>query len=114
MTWKELIKPTKLKILITIIVYAIFWLYMNYFAATMILISNSMSPTFNVGDLLFIDKQYRDIKMNDIIVYDAHQSNPVVSRVISINADGTYHIKLKWTITSLKTYSSLTSVKGRL
>jgi signal peptidase len=94
MDWKKLIKPTKLKILITIIVYAIFWLYINYSGNIRVVISNSMSPTFNVGDLLFINKQDRDIKINDIIVYDAHLPNPVVSRVIRINADGTYQTKM--------------------
>jgi signal peptidase I len=55
--------------------------------------SNSMVPTFARGDILLLDGR-ANYTINDIIVYSPEgQSVPIVHRIISINADGSFQTK---------------------
>lgn len=55
--------------------------------------SRSMLPTFDQGDILLLQGQGQ-YEINDIIVFSpSPDAIPVVHRVITINADGTYQTK---------------------
>ena len=51
-------------------------------------VSNSMTPTFERGDLIFIKgvDSISDIKIHDIIVYQDSSGREIVHRVVGINA----------------------------
>ena len=57
--------------------------------------SNSMQPTFSRGDILIIQGSNPDqIKQGDIIVFTTTQKGaPIVHRVLTRNADGTFQTK---------------------
>ncbi len=57
--------------------------------------SNSMQPTFSRGDILIIKGVAQDeIKQGDIIVFFAPERGaPIVHRVVTRNADGTFQTK---------------------
>lgn len=57
--------------------------------------SNSMQPTFSRGDILIIQGSNTDqIKQGDIIVFTTSQKGaPIVHRVLTRNADGTFQTK---------------------
>ncbi|MBI4163894.1 MAG: signal peptidase I [Candidatus Aenigmarchaeota archaeon] len=57
--------------------------------------SNSMQPTFSRGDILIIKgASAEEIKQGDIIVFFAPERGaPIVHRVVTRNADGTFQTK---------------------
>ncbi len=50
-------------------------------------ISGSMEPTIEVGDLIVIDTLDKDYKENDIVTFYDNESSFVTHRIISINKD---------------------------
>jgi signal peptidase I len=57
--------------------------------------SNSMVPAFARGDILILDGWTKaNLSVGDVIVYSpGSQSVPIVHRIISINADGSFQTK---------------------
>jgi signal peptidase I len=73
--------------------------------------SNSMVPTFARGDILLLDGR-ANYTINDIIVYSPEgQSVPIVHRIISINADGSFQTKGDANAGSLRSRSTSTRRK---
>jgi signal peptidase len=56
-----------------------------------ILGSESMEPTYTMGDILFY-RQSNNYTVNDVIVYTIG-GNSGVARIIELNGDGTYKLK---------------------
>ncbi len=57
--------------------------------------SNSMLPTFSMGDILILHgAPSQQLKVGDIIVFSpSPQQTPVVHRIVEINPDGTFQTK---------------------
>ena len=55
-----------------------------------ITISGSMEPTIKTGSICFvnINEQYKDVKINDIIAFEAGNNNLVTHRVLNIDENG--------------------------
>ena len=89
MSIKNFLRPTKKRILLTIIIFIIFHLTINFIPIFYLVQSNSMSPTINRGDYIFISPvNFNDIKVGDIVVtkYPAFNS-PLVHRVIHVDRE---------------------------
>ena len=100
---KEPISKKKLAISIFLIGFAFLGSYLIYFilqitlntsTPMVVVVSGSMEPNINKGDLLFIQGvDPEDIQVGDVIVYDAHglwvgaPEDPIVHRVIDIDED---------------------------
>jgi len=100
---KEPISKKKIAISIFLIGFAFLGSYLIYFilqialntsAPMVVVVSGSMEPNINKGDLLFIQGvDPEDIEVGDVIVYDAHglwvgaPEDPIVHRVIDIKED---------------------------
>lgn len=98
---KEPVSKKKIIISVFCILFAFFGSFIIYFilqitlnteTPMVVVISNSMSPQINKGDLLFVQgRDPEDIKVGDIIVFDAHDlwsgapDEPIVHRVIEID-----------------------------
>jgi len=82
----ELLKPTKKKILITLIIFILFRL--AFFLIPLIPVqSNSMSPTFNTGDFILVSGiKFEDLKVGDIAYFDPGWTT-IAHRVVSIDTD---------------------------
>ena len=97
---REPISKKKLAISIFLIGFAFFGSYLIYFimqialntsTPMVVVVSDSMAPNINKGDLLFLQGvDPEDIEVGDVIVYDAHglwvgaPDDPIVHRVIDI------------------------------
>ena len=97
---REPIPKKKLAISIFLIGFAFFGSYLIYFilqialntsTPMVVVVSDSMAPNINKGDLLFLQGvDPEDIEEGDVIVYDAHglwvgaPEDPIVHRVINI------------------------------
>lgn len=86
---------TERKIIIAAIELSIF-LVMLYFAFTMkifwvVVVSNSMSPTFERGDMVLIQSIFVDPKKGDIVMFYRDDMNlPVTHRVLKVEGDLVY------------------------
>lgn len=57
------------------------------------LISSNMEPTYSKGDLIFYSAP-KDLAINDVIIFQPNSNaNNIVTRIISINPDGSYVAK---------------------
>ncbi len=97
---REPISKKKLAISVFLIGFAFFGSYLIYFilqialntsTPMVVVVSDSMAPNINKGDLLFLQGvEPEDIEEGDVIVYDAHglwvgaPEDPIVHRVIDI------------------------------
>ncbi len=100
---RDPIPKKKVAISIFLIGFAFFGSYLIYFilqialntsTPMVVVVSDSMSPNINKGDLLFLQGvNPEDIKVGDVIVYDAYglwpgaPEDPIVHRVIDIEED---------------------------
>lgn len=58
-------------------------------------LSGSMEPTYKVGSILYIDKNFQaeDIKVGDVITFKTDNDTIITHRVIDINEDKTFKTK---------------------
>ena len=85
------------------IIFVILQFALNTETPMVVVISNSMSPNINKGDLLFVQgRDPEDIEEGDIIVFDAHDlwddapEEPIVHRVVDIDKhDGKFYFDTK-------------------
>lgn len=55
-------------------------------------LSGSMRPTFNEGDLIFVKKE-KDYKVKDIVTFSSIDQAVITHRIVGENEDGTYKTK---------------------
>lgn len=85
----ELLKPTKNKILITIAIYVIFQIITHLVPVYFVAQSNSMSPTFTTGDIVFVTGiAFENLKTDDIAFFTDNYGGTVAHRVVSIDTTG--------------------------
>jgi signal peptidase len=85
------------------IIFVILQFALNSETPMVVVISDSMKPTINKGDLLFVQgRDPEDIEEGDIIVFDAHDlwsgapDEPIVHRVVDIHKhDGKFYFNTK-------------------
>ncbi|TFG07464.1 MAG: signal peptidase I [Promethearchaeota archaeon] len=116
---KEPIPKKKIAIAIFLITFAFFGSYLIYFilqiafntpTPLVVVVSESMEPTYNKGDILFVQgKDPEDIKVGDVIVYDAEglwegaPEDPIVHRVIDkYEEDGKIYFETRGDANNLK------------
>lgn len=58
-----------------------------------VVLSGSMEPTVHVGSMAYINTKDTDVKVRDIIMYQANESTMVIHRINAINDDGTFEMK---------------------
>jgi len=109
---KAPVSKKKIIISVFIILFAFFGSFILYFilqislnteTPMVVVISDSMAPEINTGDLLFVQgRDPEDIEVGDIIVFDAHDlwagapDEPIVHRVVDIeNRDGRLYFRTK-------------------
>ncbi len=92
MRFKELLKPTKKKILLTIMVFLLIRLIIVFPPVFYVAQSTSMSPAINRGDIIFVSYiDFSDVEVGDIVLVDMAEYNRIMlySRVVSID-DNTF------------------------
>ena len=116
---REPIPKRKIFIAVFLITFAFFGSYLIYFilqislntsTPMVVVVSESMEPNINKGDILFVQgKDPEDIKGGDVIVYDAYglwygaPEDPIVHRVIDIyKEDGKFYFVTKGDANDLK------------
>ncbi len=93
---KEFIKPTKRKVLFSIILFFIvLFIYANIFSSAVIVFSDSMYPSLKKWDVVFYERVTQEqINKTDIIIYrKPYFEYMIVSRVVDIKPDGSIATK---------------------
>jgi signal peptidase I len=84
-----LLKPTKKKILITIAIFIVVQLTTHLVPIYLVVQSNSMSPTFNTGDIILVSGiAFENLKTGDIVLFTDNYGGTVAHRVVSIDTTG--------------------------
>ncbi|MBI4177685.1 MAG: signal peptidase I [Candidatus Aenigmarchaeota archaeon] len=88
----ETVAYAALGVFIAVLIYQALILLLGTERPVIDVISESMSPSINRGDLVIVKHaEPQDIKIGDVIVFDTlSQSLPVIHRVYKINDDGTF------------------------
>jgi signal peptidase len=115
-----MIKPKTTRALIPLsIMLLVVFLLLNNFVYFAVITSDSMSPTFNKGDMVLMT-EYKDVESDDIIMFSVPEEPfPVVHRVsniqgnnISTKGDFNYKEDL-WTINNSAISSEAVTLNGK-
>lgn len=93
---EELLRPSKKRILITIIIFIVYQLIVIFTPFYFIVQSNAMSPAINRGDIIFVSGvSFENLKVGDVVLSNPPRGGAMLAhRVVSINYDnGTYATK---------------------
>jgi signal peptidase len=116
----KMIKPKSVRAFLPLIIMLIIVLLLvNNFVFFTVITSDSMSPTFNRGDMVLMT-QYKDIQSGDIIMFStSDEPMPVVHRISRIE-DGNISTKGDfnptedlWTINNSAVYSEAVTISGK-
>src|SRR3989338_2925525 len=88
----ETVAYAALGVFIAVLIYHVLIFSLGTDRPVIDVVSQSMSPNINVGDLVIVKHEDPDkLKVGDVIVFDTlSESLPVIHRIYKINDDGTF------------------------